>query len=67
MSNVMTAVAGAEIRRGDMVKLVAGELFPAVLFEQYVGAAAEDIPAGTRAYSVRQGAWRIVPPGFRPS
>ncbi|MDA9497306.1 hypothetical protein XI05_07150 [Bradyrhizobium sp. CCBAU 11357] len=61
MSNAMTA--GAEIRRGDMVKLVAGELFPTLLFERYFGAAAEGIPAGTRAYSDRQGAWRIVPPG----
>jgi hypothetical protein len=67
MSNVMTAIAGAEIRRGDIVKLVDGKLFPAFLFEQHAGAAAEDIPAGIRAYSVRQGAWKIVPPGFRSS
>lgn len=58
MSNVLTAVAGAEIRRGDIIKLINGQLFPALLFEQYVGAAAENIAAGKTAYGDELGFWR---------
>jgi hypothetical protein len=65
MSEIMTAIAGAVIRRGDMVKLVDGELLPALLWEANEGAAAEDIPRDTRAYRLHKGAWKVVPPGFR--
>ena len=65
MSEIMTGIAGAEIRRGDMVKLVDGELLPALLWEDNVGAAAEDIPRDTRAYGLHNGSWKVMPPGFR--
>jgi len=65
MSNLVTGIAGAEIRRGDMVKLVDGELLPALLWEKNVGAAAEDIPRDTRAYSLHKSYWKVMPPGFR--
>lgn len=65
MSDVMTGIAGAEIRRGDMIKSIDGNLFPVVLGELNVGAAAEDIAEGTRAYRLHKGAWKVMPPGFR--
>lgn len=64
---VLTRTAGADIRRGDMVKIVKGKLVPALLYEQYEGGAAEDIPEGTRAYCLKDRVWRSMPPGFRPS
>jgi len=65
MSNIMIGIAGTEIRRGDMVKLVDGELLPALLWEPNDGAAAEDIPRDTRAFRLQEGFWKVVPPGFR--
>ncbi|WFU69758.1 MULTISPECIES: hypothetical protein [unclassified Bradyrhizobium] len=65
--SVSTRTAGADIRRGDMVKIVNGELFPALLYEPYDGSAGEDIPEGARAYCRNDRIWRAMPPGFRPS
>lgn len=65
--SVLTGKAGADIRRGDMVKLVQGKLFPALLYEQCEGGAAEDIPEGTIAYCRNDKVWRTMPPGFRAS
>lgn len=65
--SVLTGTAGAEIRRGDLIKLVEGKLFPAFLYEQCEGAAAEDIPEGARAYCLNNKIWRTMPPGFRAS
>lgn len=65
--SVLTGMAGADIRRGDMVKVVNGKLFPALLYEQYEGSAGEDIPQGARAYCRNDKIWRAMPPGFRPS
>lgn len=65
--SVLIGKAGAEIRRGDMIKLVEGKLFPALLYEQCEGAAAEDIHEGARAYCINNKIWRTMPPGFRPS
>ena len=48
------------------VRVVDGKLFPALLFEQNVGTAAEDIPERARAYCLQDGIWRTMPPGFRP-
>ena len=65
--SVLTGTAGADIRRGDMVRIVKGKLFPTMLYEQYDGSAAEDIPEGARAFCRNDGVWRAMPPGFRPS
>ncbi|MGY4625581.1 hypothetical protein [Bradyrhizobium sp. USDA 4486] len=66
--SVSTRMVGADIRRGDMVKIVNGELFPALLYEPYDGSAGEDIPEGSRAYCRNDDRiWRAMPPGFRPS
>lgn len=62
--SVLTGKAGANIRRGDMVKLVKGKLFPALLYETNEGAAAEDIPEDARAYCLNDKIWRTMPPGF---
>lgn len=50
-----------------MIKLVKGKLFPALLYEENEGAAAEDIPEGARAFCLNNKIWRTMPPGFRPS
>ncbi|QQN66081.1 hypothetical protein JIR23_10530 [Bradyrhizobium diazoefficiens] len=65
--SILTGKAGADIRRGDMIKLVKGKLFPALLYEENEGAAAEDIPEGARAFCLDNKIWRTMPPGFRPS
>jgi hypothetical protein len=65
--SVLTGTAGADIRRGDMITVIKGRLFPALLYEQYEGGAAEDIPECARAYCLKDKVWRTMPPGFRPS
>ncbi|MBR0995514.1 hypothetical protein JQ580_32870 [Bradyrhizobium japonicum] len=50
--------AGADIERGDLVKVVDGQLFPAFNNEQNVGAAAQHIPAGMEAFCGRDNFWR---------
>jgi hypothetical protein len=62
MSNIMIATAAALIRRGDTVKIVNGQLLPALSNEQHVGAAGEDIPEAAHAYALRDSIWRQAPP-----
>ncbi|MCP3369499.1 hypothetical protein [Bradyrhizobium cajani] len=64
--SVLTKTAGADIRRGDMVKVVKGKLFPALLYERYDGGAAEDIPEGACAYCLNDKVWRAMPPDAAP-
>lgn len=61
----MAYVAGADIKRGDMIKLDEGELFPALLYEENVGAAAEAIPRGREAICSADASWRRVRPPKR--
>jgi hypothetical protein len=57
----LTGVAGANIRRGDTVKLVDGKLFPALSNEKHIGAAAEAIREGAEMICSKESHWRNAP------
>lgn len=56
--------AGADIERGDLVKIVGGQLFPALNTERNVGAAAQRIQIGSDAYCDQDTYWRRIPAGI---
>ena len=55
---ITTGEAGAEIKRGDTLKLSDGKLFPALSNEQAIGAAAEPAAKGEEMICGQDMFWR---------
>lgn len=62
---IPNGVAGANIRRGDLVKLVDGKLFPALSSEAHLGVAAESILQGAEMFCSSEQYWRNAPSNDR--
>lgn len=56
---ITTGKAGADIKRGDALKLSDGKLYPALSNEQAIGAAAEPAAEGQEMFCDQDTSWRI--------
>lgn len=55
-------IAGVDIKRGDVIKLVDGKIVPALIDEPHLGAASDFIPEGCEAQCAKSGHWRPTRP-----